>query len=205
MVYLKIRIIYLSIFGMMSVCMLSPIMDSIAAAADTIIYGGNISTFLVPGARCDRNKPDQQIRRRTLTNIFSTLRPLLRIPRLDSSTISRVRRFSAKVISWRTGTRTTITNTPVRTYDPPPWGAAKRAAFDQNGVLYLMDSGGELYTADTATGDLTFIGQVQDIPTSDTSSGDIAFSPDGVLYLVISDTLYRVDLDSRTLSRHSAR
>jgi len=43
---------------------------------------------------------------------------------------------------------------------------------------------------------LGFIGQVRGVPTASYASGDMAFSPDGTLYLVIDDNLYRVDLEA---------
>lgn len=94
----------------------------------------------------------------------------------------------------------TRTNTHVRTYASTPWGLAKRAGFGPNGVLYLMDDGGELYTIDTVTGDEEFKGQVTGIPTGLSSSGEIASGDmafDGTtLYIVIGENLYSIDMQN---------
>jgi hypothetical protein len=96
----------------------------------------------------------------------------------------------------------TSTNTRVRTYSSTPWGLAKRAAFNPYGVLYLMDDVGKLYTIDTATGDEIYAGQVQGIETGSSpfsASGDMTFSPEGTLYVVISENLYSIDIDMQPL------
>ena len=95
----------------------------------------------------------------------------------------------------------TNTNELIRTYDSTAWSIAKRADFHPDGSLYLMDSDGELYEVDTGSGDLTYIGLVEGIPTASSSSGDIAFSPDGLLlYIVIGENLYSVDMADMSAS-----
>jgi hypothetical protein len=202
MARLKIRIIYLAIFGMMSVCMLSPIMDS-NAAADTIIYGGNISTFFSSGGDVIEINLTTNSSQKVDDYLFDT-QALAQDPTTGfvyyfENTALFPPRQGNELAYWDP---VTSANTPVRTYESTPWDAAKRAAFDQNGVLYLMDSGGELFIVDVTTGDLEPKGQVQDIPTAISSSGDMAFSPDGVLYLVIDANLYRVDLEDVSLVAH---
>ena len=183
----------------MSVCMLSPIMDSIAAA-DTIIYGGNISTFFNSGGDVIEINLTTNSSQKVDEYLFDTQAiaqdPTTGFVYYFENTTLFPSRQGNELAYWDPATST---NTHVRTYESPPWDATKRAAFDQNGVLYLMDSGGELFIVDMATGDLESKGQVQGIPTAISSSGDMAFSPDGTLYLVINANLYRIDLDIEPL------
>lgn len=90
------------------------------------------------------------------------------------------------------------TNTHVRTYDPAPWDLAKRAAFGPDGFLYLMDEVDGLYKIDATTGDWEELGLVQGVQAGSiySGTGDIAFSPDGLLYLVTQKSLYEIDMET---------
>ncbi len=89
-------------------------------------------------------------------------------------------------------------NTLVKTYNPAPWGRAKRAAFGLDGLLYLMDSEDTLFRIDATTGDWEDLGQIQGIQTGSIyqGTGDIAFTPDGRLYLVTQKDLYEINLQT---------
>ena len=89
-------------------------------------------------------------------------------------------------------------NTLVKTYNPAPWGRAKRAAFGPDGFLYLMDTVDTLFRIDATTGDWENLGQVQGIQAGSTfqGTGDIAFTPDGRLYLVTQKNLYEINLQT---------
>ena len=90
------------------------------------------------------------------------------------------------------------TNTQVRTYNSKPWDLAKRAAFGPDGFLYLMDEADGLFKIDATTGDWEDLGQVQGIQPGSfySGTGDIAFSPDGMLYLVTQKSLYEIDMET---------
>ncbi len=89
-------------------------------------------------------------------------------------------------------------NTLVKTYNPAPWGRAKRAAFGLDGFLYLMDTEDTLFRIDATSGDWEDLGQVQGIQAGSIfqGTGDIAFTPDGRLYLVTQKSLYEINLQT---------
>jgi len=197
MICVKTRFLYLARFGILAFGLLNALAAS-SAAADTIIYGGNILTYLpyYPGGDVIEINLTTNSSHKVDDYLFTT-QAIAQDPTtsfvyyFENSTY---RREGTELAYWDP---VTSANTPVRTYESPPWSAAKRAAFDQNGVLYLMDSSGELYTVDTATGDSTYIGQVQgNFSTVSYASGDIAFSPDGVLYLVVDENLYTINMET---------
>jgi hypothetical protein len=89
----------------------------------------------------------------------------------------------------------TNTNTLVVTYPEPPGIYPKRAAFDVNGVLYMMDNDDYLYTVRTGNGELTALGLVANLRRGPLGgTGDIAFSPDNTLYVATYRNLYTVDV-----------
>jgi hypothetical protein len=87
------------------------------------------------------------------------------------------------------------TNTLVVTYPEPPGVYPKRATFDLNGVLYMMDNDDYLYTVRTGDGELTPLGLVPGLRRGTLGgTGDIAFSPDNTLYVATYRNLYTVNL-----------
>ena len=189
MAYPKKLINSLALFGLIWVCLL--IIPYSSVAQDTIIYGGN-AYFLA-----------DVIEINLYTNSSRKVGDLL----FDTQAIGQGPDGYVYYFEWLSSGNElaywdpeTGTNTLVRTYSSTPWGLAKRAAFGPDGDLYLMDDGGGLYTVDAATGDWEFLGTVDGIPTGSSSSGDMAFSPDGLLYVVISANLYSVDLESESLA-----
>ncbi len=188
MAWLKTRFNYVARFGTLALALLNLITTS-NAADDTIVYGSNIWS----GADVIEINLTTNSSRRVGTTLFDT-------QAIGQDPSTGYVYYFENTTYWSQGNilaywdPANSENSRVRTYESPPWYAAKRAAFDQNGVFYMMDSGGELFIVDTATGDLEYKGQVEGIPTASTSSGDMAFSPDGTLYLVINENLYRVDL-----------
>jgi hypothetical protein len=174
-------------FGIIWICILN--MPDSSAAEDIIIYGANAYGF------------DEIIEINLTANTSQTVGD----PLFNTQAISQGPDGYVYYFEWASSGNelaywdpTTGTNTLVRTYASTPWGLAKRAAF-YLGQLYLMDDDGELYIVDTATGDWELLGTVEGIPTGSSSSGDMAFSPDGLLYVVISENLYTIELESESL------
>lgn len=192
--YLKRMINYLlafrfmGAFGIIWMCMLN-IPDS-SAAEDIIIYGANAYGF------------NQVIEINLTTNMSQTVGDLL----FDTQAIDQ-HPLNGRVyyVEWGdTGDRLAYwdpmdgSNTLVRTYNPKPWSRAKRAAFGLDGFLYMMDRDDMLFRIDATSGDWENLGQVQGIQPGSffTGTGDIAFTPDGMLYLVTQKSLYEVDMDT---------
>ncbi len=190
MAWLKTRFICAARFGILALGVLTAI-TAPNAAEETIVYGGNIL------GRRDMIEVDLTTNssRRVDATLFDT-QAMAQDPATGLVYYFEASTYFSSGNELAYWDPETYTNTRVRTYNPAPWTAAKRAAFNPNGDLYMMDSGGELFIVDKATGDLAYRGQVEGIPTALSASGDMAFSPDGVLYVVVSDNLYRVDLTS---------
>lgn len=93
---------------------------------------------------------------------------------------------------------TTHTNMMVVTYPQPLGFYPKRAAFDTNGQLYMMDATDKLYSVETADGAITELGQVTGLRIGGLGgTGDMAFAPDNTLYVATYRNLYTVDLNTR--------
>ncbi len=92
----------------------------------------------------------------------------------------------------------TQTNTLVITYPQPLGFYPKRAAFDVNGQLYMMDNTDKLYTVETADGAITALGQVTGLRNGALgATGDMAFAPDNTLYVATYRNLYTVNVNTR--------
>jgi hypothetical protein len=88
-------------------------------------------------------------------------------------------------------------NTLVAKYPEPPGIYPKRAAFDANGTLYMMDNDDQLYTVLTSNGELTPLGLIAGLKRGGLGgTGDIAFTSDNTLYVATYRNLYTVDLDT---------
>jgi len=93
----------------------------------------------------------------------------------------------------------TGTNTEITVYIPSPKIYAKRMAFHPDGTLYLMDNNDRLYTINPQTGALTLLGKINGLENGTLgATGDMAFAPDGTLYVATYQSLYSVNIPSRS-------
>lgn len=89
----------------------------------------------------------------------------------------------------------------VRVYNPAPRLNPTRMAFSPGGVLYMMDDRDRLYTVDKNNGDITLLGAVKGLDAEGwAGTGDMAFAPDGTLYVTSYQSLYTLDINTRTPS-----
>ena len=93
----------------------------------------------------------------------------------------------------------TGTSTEITVYIPSPKIYAKRMAFHPDGTLYLMDNNDRLYTINPQTGALTLLGKINGLENGTLgATGDMAFAPDGTLYVATYQSLYSVNIPSRS-------
>jgi hypothetical protein len=101
-----------------------------------------------------------------------------------------------RVAIWDPATNTNITLATLSLTGP-----VMRAAFDAQGVLYIIAGNSDLYMIDTTTGAATFIGTVTaDGAALASPSGDMAFAPDGTLYIDDNGALYAANVATLTAS-----
>ena len=186
MAYPKRLFRYFATFGLIAICMLTIPVSSIAQ--DTIIYGGNAY------GRSDVIEINLTTGPVSTSGLLFDTQAIAQDP--ATGYVYYFEWASGNDLAyWVPGSGSSV----VRTYDPTPWGFAKRAAFGPDGYLYLMDDDGDLYTIDKDNGEVLNVRPIQGLQTGSSSSGDMAFGPDNMLYIVISENLYRVDMESDPL------